>query len=106
MRKTLTLTALALTAACGLLFSVAPAEAQIAGNPSQQHTVTPYIAEQLSSGATVRTYSDNAGPFAPVSGFAAGPSAPVAASGATTDPHSGCRASQDFNGRYSTVCGP
>ena len=75
--------------AVSILSATAPAIAQVAGNPGDLHSLTPYIAEQ-------RAYAPAYYP-----GYA-GPSAP--AYGAL--PHTGCGAWQDFNGRYTAACAP
>ena len=79
------------TAAIGVLVSFTPALAQVAGNPGDIHTRTLYMLEtqsrdQLAGGPTV------AGPSFLVPSFLG----PVP---------SGCGVTQDFNGRYTSVCG-
>jgi hypothetical protein len=79
------------TAAIGVLVSLTPALAQVAGNPGDIHTRTLYMMEtqnpeQVAGGPTV------AGPSFNLPSFL-GP-AP-----------SGCGVTQDFNGRYTSICG-
>jgi hypothetical protein len=80
------------TAAIGVLLSMTPAVAQVAGNPGDIHTRTLYMMEssqypdQVAGGTTVGSPS-----------FLV-PSFPGAAP-------SGCGVTQDFNGRYTSVCG-
>jgi hypothetical protein len=74
-----------------VLFTAAPAAAQVAGNPGDLHTITPYIAEQ-------RAYTSG---YYPSSVGALGVAPAYAAS-----PHGVCGAWQDFNGRYTAACTP
>jgi len=91
MKQTLTLTALLLAAA----FVAAPAGAQVAGNPSDLHTATPYMAQQWTSQPAAPASGANANPFSGLLGE----------TGSAAGQH-GCAASQDFNGRYTATCAP
>jgi hypothetical protein len=92
------LTALLLAGSACAFVLATPAVAQVAGNPGDLHTPTPYTSE----------YRANSYGYTPGSGGALGPlgvlagqsAAPVAiANGA------GCGVSQDFNGRLTALCG-
>jgi hypothetical protein len=80
------------TAAIGFFVSWAPAVAQVAGNPGDIHDRTVYMMEsgqlptQVAGGPTI------GGPSFFVPSFLA--PAP-----------SGCGVTQDFNGRYTSLCG-
>ena len=78
------------TAAIGVLVSVTPALAQVAGNPGDIHTRTVYMMEtqipdQVAGGPTL-----------------AGPSFIPPFLGPVP---SRCGVTQDFNGRYTSICG-
>ena len=94
MRQTLTLTAL-----LAMALVAGPVGAQIAGNPGDLHTATPYMAQQWTNRPAAPASGYNANPFAPFSALASG-------LGATAAGQHGCTASQDFNGRYTTTCAP
>jgi hypothetical protein len=84
-------------AACAFVLAT-PAVAQVAGNPGDLHTPTPYINEVRS----------NSYGYTPGYGGAFGPlgalTAPVAAMNG--GPSGGaCGVSQDFNGRLTALCG-
>jgi hypothetical protein len=79
------------TAAIGLFVSLAPAVAQVAGNPGDIHDRTLYMMEsgqptQVAGGPTL------GGPTFFVPSF-------------LSPAPSGCGVIQDFNGRYTSVCG-
>ena len=80
------------TAAIGFFASLTPVVAQVAGNPGDIHDRTVYMMEsgqlpdQVAGGPTV------AGPSFFVPSFLA--PAPL-----------GCGVTQDFNGRYTSLCG-
>jgi hypothetical protein len=78
-----------------------PAVAQVAGNPGDQHTPTVYSSEV---GAQTYGYTPGyGGPLGPLGILTAPVTAPVAAiSGGGAG---GCGVSQDFNGRYTALCG-
>ena len=92
------LTGLLLAGATCAFVLATPASAQVAGNPGDLHTPTPYTNE-------VRTNSYG---YTPGYGGAFGPlgvlTAPVAAMNG--GPSGGaCGVSQDFNGRLTALCG-
>jgi len=80
------------TAAIGLFVSVMPAFAQVAGNPADIHDRTLYMME---SGQVPDQLAG--GPMA------GGPSFLVPSFLAPAP--SGCGVTQDFNGRYTSLCG-
>jgi hypothetical protein len=93
-----TLTGLLLAGATCAFVLATPAVAQVAGNPGDLHTPTPYINEVRS----------NSYGYTPGYGGAFGPlgvlTAPVAAMNG--GPSGGaCGVSQDFNGRLTALCG-
>ena len=88
--------------ACAFVLAT-PAVAQVAGNPGDLHTPTVYTTESRSQayGAATPGFS---GPLGPLSILAAPITAPVAAMNG--GPSGGaCGVSQDFNGRYTALCG-
>jgi hypothetical protein len=92
------LTGLLLAGATSAMVLATPALAQVAGNPGDQHTPTPYTIEARTNayGATPG-YGGPIGPLAPFTG-------PVA--GLNGVPNGGsCGVSQDFNGRLTALCG-
>ncbi len=94
------LTGLLLAGAASAFVLVTPAVAQVAGNPGDLHTPTVYTSEvQAQTYGYAPGYGGPLGPIgvltAPVTGqFAAAP-----AGGAP------CGVVQDFNGRYTSLCG-
>jgi hypothetical protein len=75
------------------------ASAQVAGNPGDLHTPTPYTTESRAN-----TYGYTPGSGGPLGVFTAPFTAPVAmANGAPGA--GGCGVSQDFNGRLTALCG-
>jgi hypothetical protein len=78
-----------------------PAVAQVAGNPGDLHTPTPYTNEvRANSYGYTPGYGGALGPL----GILAAPiTAPVAAMNG--GPSGGCGVSQDFNGRLTALCG-
>jgi hypothetical protein len=86
--------------ACASILAT-PAVAQVAGNPGDLHTPTVYTSE-----VRAQTYGyapGSGGPLGPLGILAAPITAPVTAiSGGGA---SGCGVSQDFNGRYTALCG-
>jgi hypothetical protein len=102
------LTAFLSTAAITAALSATPVAAQVAGNPGDQHTPTPYTSDYW---AQTQGYAPGyGGPFGPIgavvgsigamgAGMAGGPTYAV-------QPHAQC-VIHDFNGRYTSVlCGP
>ena len=80
------------TAAIGLFVSLTPAVAQVAGNPGDIHTRTLYMMESGQIPDRIAGGPMEAGPAFLVPSFLAqGPT--------------GCGVTQDFNGRYTSVCG-
>jgi hypothetical protein len=79
-----------------------PAVAQVAGNPGDLHTPTPYTNEvRANSYGYTPGYG---GAFGPLGVLAAPITAPVAAMNGA--PSGGaCGVSQDFNGRLTALCG-
>ena len=80
------------TAAIGFLVSLAPAVAQVAGNPGDIHDRTVYMLESGPLSTQVAAGPAIGGPSFFVPSFLA--PAP-----------SGCGVTQDFNGRYTSLCG-
>lgn len=79
-----------------------PAFAQVAGNPGDQHTPTVYT-----SGVQAQTYggyNPASGPLGPLGILTAPITGPVGAMTGSA-PSGGCGVSQDFNGRYTALCG-
>jgi hypothetical protein len=90
------LAGLLLTGATGAFVLATPAAAQVAGNPGDLHTPTVYT-----SGVQAPTYGyapGYGGPLGPL-GVLATPVAGPVAGGAP------CAVQQDFNGRYTALCG-
>ena len=74
-----------------------PAVAQVAGNPGDLHTPTPYTNEvRANSYGYTPGYGNALGPLGIVA-------APVAAINGPSG--GGCGVSQDFNGRLTALCG-
>ena len=99
-----TLAGLLLAGATCASVLVAPAVAQVAGNPGDLHTPTVYT-----SGVQAQTYggyNPASGPLGPL-GFVAAPfTAPVAMmTGGGVSGGAPCGVVQDFNGRYTALCG-
>jgi hypothetical protein len=87
---------------CAFLLAT-PAVAQVAGNPGDLHTPTVYTTDARSQayGTATPGYS---GPLGPLGVLAAPIPAPVAT--ISGGPSGGaCGVSQDFNGRYTALCG-
>jgi hypothetical protein len=83
---------------CAFLLAT-PAVAQVAGNPGDLHTPTPYTTEVR---ANTYGYTPGfGGPLGPLGVIAAPITAPVA----MTNGGGGCGVSQDFNGRLTALCG-
>jgi hypothetical protein len=93
-----TLTGLLLAGATCAFVLATPAVAQVAGNPGDLHTPTPYTNEvRANSYGYTPGYGGALGPLgvltAPVAAVNGGPSG------------GGCGISQDFNGRLTALCG-
>jgi hypothetical protein len=96
------ITGLLLAGATSAFMLATPAFAQVAGNPGDLHTPTPYTNE-----VRANTYG-----YTPGSGGALGPlgvvtapfTAPVAIMNGAPGA-GGCGVSQDFNGRLTALCG-
>jgi hypothetical protein len=85
---------------CAFLLAT-PAVAQVAGNPGDLHTPTPYTNE-----VRANNYSNPpgyGGPLGPLGIIAAPITAPVAMMNGV--PSGGCGINQDFNGRLTALCG-
>jgi hypothetical protein len=87
------LTGLLLAGVAGAFISVTPALAQVAGNPGDSHTPTVYTSEYNAQHYDAAPGAGGA--FGPL-GVLASPSAPGGG---------GCGVIQDFNGRYTALCG-
>jgi hypothetical protein len=79
-----------------------PAFAQVAGNAGDLHTPTVYT-----SGSQAPTYGYNpaSGPLGPLGVLTAPITAPVAAMSGGAVSGAPCGVVQDFNGRYTALCG-
>ena len=93
-----TLTGLLLAGATCAFVLATPAVAQVAGNPGDLHTPTPYTNEvRANSYGYTPGYGGALGPLgvltAPVAAMNGGPSGGA------------CGVSQDFNGRLTALCG-
>src|ERR1700722_4213508 len=84
-------------ATCALLAT--SAFAQVAGNPGDLHTPTPYTNE-----VRANTYGYTPGSGGPLGVFTAPFTAPVALMNGAPG-SGGCGVSQDFNGRLTALCG-
>jgi hypothetical protein len=80
------------TAAFGLFVSLTPAVAQVAGNPGDSHTRTLYMMESGQVPDQVAGGPMTGGPSFLVPSF-------------LSPAPSGCGVTQDFNGRYTSLCG-
>jgi len=81
-----------------------PAVAQVAGNPGDLHTPTVYTKELRAE--TYGTAPGYGGPLGPLGVLAAPITAPIAAmTGGGAPGAPGCGVDQDFNGRYTALCG-
>lgn len=88
---------------CAFLLAT-PAVAQVAGNPNDLHTPTLHTNEVRSQayGSTTPGYG---GPLGPLGVLAAPITAPVSMVSGGAPSGGGCGVSQDFNGRYTALCG-
>ena len=97
-----TLTALLLAGATSAFVLATPALAQVAGNPGDLHTPTPYTNEvRANTYGVTRGYG---GPLGPLGVIATPLTAPVAAMNGVPSGGS-CGVTQDFNGRLTALCG-
>ena len=81
----------------------APAVAQVAGNPGDLHSPTVYTSEYH---AQTHGYAPGyGGPLGPLGVLTAPVTAPIAAMAGGLPGGGGCGVSQDFNGRYTALCG-
>jgi hypothetical protein len=96
------LTGLLLAGAASAFVLATPAFAQVAGNPGDLHTPTPYTTEVRAN--TYGAAPGYGGPLGPLGVIAAPVTAPLAVmnGGPTGGP---CGVSQDFNGRLTALCG-
>jgi hypothetical protein len=78
-----------------------PAFAQVAGNPGDLHTPTPYTNEVRAN--TYGATPGYGGPLGPLGVIAAPFTAPVAVNGVPSG--GSCGVNQDFNGRLTALCG-
>ncbi len=92
-------TSLLLAGAASALLATS-AFAQVAGNPGDLHTPTPYMNEFRTN-----TYGYTPGSGGPLEVFAAPfTAAPLAVTNGAPGA-GGCGVSQDFNGRFTALCG-
>jgi hypothetical protein len=97
------ITGLLLAGATSAFMIATPAFAQVAGNPGDLHTPTPYTNDARANTAYGYT-PGSGGPLGPLGVIAAPLPAPVAIVNGT--PGAGaCGVSQDFNGRLTALCG-
>jgi hypothetical protein len=96
------LTGLLLAGATSVFVLATPALAQVAGNPGDLHTPTPYTTEARTN--TYGTTPGYGGPLGPLGVIAAPFTAPVAMMNGGASGGS-CGVSQDFNGRLTALCG-
>jgi hypothetical protein len=86
---------------CAFLLAT-PAVAQVAGNPGDLHTPTPYTSEvRANSYGYTPGYG---GPLGPLGVIAAPITAPLAVLNGSPS-GAACGVSQDFNGRLTALCG-
>lgn len=99
------LTGLLLAGATSALVLATPALAQVAGNPGDLHTPTPYTSEVRAQ--TYRTPTPGyGGPFGPLGVLASPVTGPVSMMSNGGYGNGGaCGVSQDFNGRLTALCG-
>jgi hypothetical protein len=88
---------------CAFLLAT-PAVAQVAGNPGDLHTPTPYTKDYRSQ-AYSSTTPGIGGPLGPLGVIAAPITAPVAMMSGGAPGGGACGVSQDFNGRLTAFCG-
>lgn len=86
---------------CAFLLAT-PAVAQVAGNPGDLHTPTPYT-EEVRTQAYGQT-PGYGGPLGPLGYLSAPITGPVSMMTGGV-PGGACGVSQDFNGRYTALCG-
>ncbi len=102
-------TAFLSTATIAAVLSAAPVAAQVPGNPGAPVTPTIYMNEYWAP-TQGSALGYNSGPFFPfgavVSSIGAMGAGVVGAPTYAAQPHARCRIVQDFNGRYTSLCGP
>ncbi len=96
------LTGLLLAGAASAFVFATPAFAQVAGNPGDLHTPTPYTNEVRAN--TYGATPGYGGPLGPLGVIAAPITAPLAVMNGSPG-GGGCGVSQDFNGRLTALCG-
>ena len=97
------LTGLLLAGATCAFVAVTPAAAQVAGNPGDLHTPTVYTSEvHAQTYGYTPGYGGPLGPLGVLTAPITGPVAALTGGGAAGAP---CGVAQDFNGRYTALCG-
>jgi hypothetical protein len=98
------LTGLLLAGATCASILATPAVAQVAGNPGDLHTPTVYSNEVRSQayGSPTPGYGGSAGPLGVLTAPFTGPVSMMSGGGVSGAP---CGIIQDFNGRYTAICG-
>ena len=97
------LTGLLLAGATSAFLFATPALAQVAGNPGDLHTPTPYTEEVRAN--TYGATPGYGGPLGPLGVMASPITAPVATLNGGVTSGGACGVSQDFNGRLTDLCG-
>jgi hypothetical protein len=97
-----TLAGLLLAGATSAFVLVTPALAQVAGNPGDLHTPTPYTSEMRAN--TYGAAPGYGGPLGPIGAITAPITSPFAAMNGLPSGGS-CGVTQDFNGRLTALCG-
>src|SRR6478672_11394376 len=97
------LTGLLLAGAASAFVFATPAVAQVAGNPGDLHTPTPYTNEVRAN--TYGVTPGYGGPFGPLNALTAPASGPVSMISGGVPSGGSCGVSQDFNGRLTALCG-
>ncbi len=87
---------------CAFLLGT-PAVAQVAGNPGDLHTPTPYTTEVRSQAYGVTP--GYGGAFGPLNALTAPVGGPVSMMSGAVPSGGPCGVSQDFNGRLTALCG-
>ena len=93
------LTGLLMAGAASAFVLVTPAVAQVAGNPGDLHTPTVYTSE-----VQAQTYGYSPGYGGPLGPFGI-LTAPMTGQVAAAPGGAPCGVVQDFNGRYTSLCG-
>src|ERR1700734_24846 len=97
------LTELLLAGSACVFVLATPAVAQVAGNPGDLHTPTPYMNEARSNSYGVTP--GYGGPFGPLKAPTAPANGPVSMVSGGVPSGGSCGVSQDFNGRLTALCG-